>query len=53
MNSTSRLGDFALALRGHVAANTEPNADGPRFFGIAEISARGIGFHVTWPQTLI
>jgi hypothetical protein len=43
MSSTCRLGDFTLALRGRVAANTDPNADGPRFFGIAEISARGIG----------
>jgi type I restriction enzyme, S subunit len=43
MSGTCRLGDFTLALRGRVAANTEPNADGPRFFGIAEISAHGTG----------
>jgi hypothetical protein len=43
MSSASRLGDFTLTLRGNVAANTEPNADGPRLFGIAEISAHGIG----------
>ena len=38
--NTRRLGDVTLALRGRVPANTEPHADGPRFFGIAEISAR-------------
>jgi type I restriction enzyme S subunit len=43
MSSTCRLGDYVLSLRGRVAANTEPKADGPRFFGIAEISAHGIG----------
>jgi hypothetical protein len=40
MSSARLLGDLTLALRGRVAANTEPDADGPRFFGIAEISAR-------------
>jgi hypothetical protein len=44
MSGAPRLGDFTFALRGQIAANTEPNADGgPRFFGIAEISAHGNG----------
>jgi restriction endonuclease S subunit len=40
-NTTYRLGDLARVLRGRVPANTVPDPDGPRFFGIAEISARG------------
>jgi restriction endonuclease S subunit len=39
--TTYRLGDLTRALRGRVPANTVPDPDGPRFFGIAEISARG------------
>jgi hypothetical protein len=41
MSTTHRLGDLAIALRGTVPANTVPDPDGPRFFGIAEITARG------------
>ena len=43
MSSKCRLGDLTLALRGHIAAKTEPSAGGPRFFGIAEISTHGAG----------
>jgi restriction endonuclease S subunit len=41
MSTTYRLGDLTQALRGRVAANTGSDPEGPRFFGIAEISARG------------
>ena len=41
MSTTHRLGDLVLLLRGNVPANTVDQPDGPRFFGLAEISARG------------
>jgi hypothetical protein len=41
--TTHRLGDLVRTLRGQVPANTISEPDGPRFFGIAEISARGRG----------
>jgi Type I restriction modification DNA specificity domain len=41
MIRTYRLGDLTRVLHGRVPANTVPDPDGPRFFGIAEISARG------------
>lgn len=41
MSRTYRLRDLTQALRGRVAANTVSEPAGPRFFGIAEISARG------------
>ncbi len=36
-----RLGDLATVFKGRVAAKTVADGDGPRFFGIAEISAHG------------
>lgn len=41
MTTSYRLGDLTLALRGRVPANTVDEPGGRRFFGIAEISARG------------
>jgi hypothetical protein len=41
--TTHRLGELTRALRGQVPANTVAQPYGPRFFGIAEISARGRG----------
>jgi hypothetical protein len=43
MADTRRLGELVRTLRGQVPANTVAEPDGPRFFGIAEISARGRG----------
>lgn len=41
MSTEYRLHDLAAILRGRVPANTVPEASGPRFFGLAEITARG------------
>jgi type I restriction enzyme S subunit len=41
MSNTYRLGDLVEPLRGRVPANTVPEPEGPRFFGLAEITARG------------
>jgi restriction endonuclease S subunit len=41
MSRSYRLGDLTRTLRGRVPANTVDDPVGPRFFGIAEISARG------------
>lgn len=41
MSSAYRLGNLTHALKGRVPAKPVPDEDGPRFFGIAEISARG------------
>jgi hypothetical protein len=41
MSGIRRLGDLVTVLRGRDAANTVSDPAGPRFFGIAEISARG------------
>jgi restriction endonuclease S subunit len=41
MSTTYRLGELMRTLRGRVPANTVEDPVGPRFFGIAEISARG------------
>lgn len=40
MSSTHRLGHLVTVLKGRDAANTVSDPTGPRFFGIAEISAR-------------
>jgi restriction endonuclease S subunit len=41
MSTTYRLADLVDLLRGRVPANTVSEPEGPRFFGIAEITARG------------
>ena len=41
MSTTHRLGDLVDLLRGRVPANTVREPEGPRFFGIAEITACG------------
>jgi restriction endonuclease S subunit len=42
MSKTSyRLGELTRVLRGRIPATTVTDQQGPRFFGIAEISARG------------
>ena len=41
MSTTQRLGDLVELLRGRVPANTVTEPHGPRFFGLAEITARG------------
>jgi hypothetical protein len=38
MTSVVRLGDVAELLRGQVPAKVTDDGDGPRFFGILEIS---------------
>jgi type I restriction enzyme, S subunit len=39
--STRRLGDLVDLFRGRLPANTVSEPEGPRFFGLAEITARG------------
>jgi hypothetical protein len=41
MSATRRLGELAAALRGRTPANTVSEPDGPPFFGMMEITARG------------
>jgi hypothetical protein len=43
MSATRRLGELAVAKRGRTPATTVSEPTGPRFFGTAEISARGRG----------